>query len=199
MALTTTTLAVAMAAGDLKFKATSSTGATVGGLVRIDNEYMEIATVDTNGFVSVSRRGLQGSAVVAHNILASVVFGLTSDLVSLPLYQDIPVPLTEFDQVNIGANGAIACPVRNTQFWINKATALGSSTLAQPTADQDGLRVKFMSTTNAAHVVSVVTSFDGTTGTSTTYTFPAFAGAGFELIARGTNWYLQANNLVVVT
>lgn len=198
MALTSTTLAVAMTATDQAFSATSATGATVGGFARIENEWTKITEI--NGVrISVIRGGFNGSAVVAHNILAPVVFGLTTDAASLGVYETLPVPGIEFDVVNIGANGTIPVPKRPTRYFINKATALASSPLANPAADQNGLIVSFTNTTDAAHVVTVTNGHDGTTGTHTTLTSPALAGGTLTLVGQNAKWYVLANNLWVIT
>jgi hypothetical protein len=91
-------------------------------------------------------------------------------------------------------------PTRNTTYIINKpVAALATSAMANPSAAQDGLEVTFLSNTNFAHVVTLVTSQDGTTGNHTTYTFPAFGGSGFKVKAVQGRWLVLANNLVVIT
>jgi hypothetical protein len=117
---------------------------------------------------------------------------------ALPTYSDIPVP-TSFDIVNIGANGVIAVPTRDTWYRINKGSALASSTFANPAADQDGLTVTFTGITDFAHVITTVTVNDGTTGAHTTLTSAAFAGSSLTLRATNGTWQVVANNLWVIT
>ncbi|MCX6550050.1 MAG: hypothetical protein NTY02_03400, partial [Acidobacteria bacterium] len=74
MALTATTLASAADAITLRFAVTASTGATVGGFMRVDGEYMMVTAIPASGFVDVRARGDRGGTAKAHNILAPVTF-----------------------------------------------------------------------------------------------------------------------------
>lgn len=199
MALSTpTSLAVACGASDQTIKVTSATGATVGGFVKVDVEYMDILAI-SGTVLSVRRAGQLGGKVVEHKILASVVYGLYSDLADPPTYEATPIPYMDFDVVTIGANGAIAVPTRNTQYFITKGSALASSTFADPSASQNGLIVRFTGVTDFAHVITTVSVHDGTTGDHTTCTSPAFSGGTLTLIAYNTEWFVLANNLWVIT
>lgn len=197
MALTATTLAVACTAADQAITVTSATGATVGGIVKVDTEWMKVLSISGTR-IGVQRLGFYGSYVVDHKILARTTFMLASDAAALGPYSDIPVPLA-FDIVNIGANGVIAVPVRDTWYRINKGSALASSTFANPAADQDGLTVTFTGITDFAHVVTTVTVNDGTTGAHTTLTSAAFAGSSLTLRATNGTWQVISNNLWVIT
>ncbi|MFS6666073.1 hypothetical protein WHK34_14485, partial [Staphylococcus aureus] len=83
MALTSTTLASAMAASDTVAVVTSATGFAAGNVVQIDGEWMVVDRSYVSGVnIPVFRRGDQGTRVVAHNALAVVVTGLSTDLVA---------------------------------------------------------------------------------------------------------------------
>jgi hypothetical protein len=198
MALTQTSISAALSANALVLAATSATGATVGGFAKVDGEYMVITAISGTQ-ISVRSRGDLGTSAVAHAVLAPLTFGLASDLPALGAGDTIPQVFEAYDVASIGANGAIACPDRPTLFLINKATALGSSTFANPSKAQNGLVVVFTSTTTAAHVVTLVTSQDGTTGNHTTYTFAAFAGCTFGVVATNGSWNVLFLNGVTVT
>ena len=196
MALTSTTLATALDALALDFNVTSSAGATVGGFCRIDGEFSVITAINGNK-ISVRSRGDNGGSAVAHAVSAPVTFGVASDQAGLGATEGTPVP-TDQNLASIGADGPIAVPLRNTTFLITKGAALGSSLLPNPPASSDGLEVGFISATDFAHVISVVSSWDGTTGVNTTYTFTAFKGGGFRLIAvRGTWALLYAHDVAI--
>lgn len=198
MALTQTSIAAALGANDLVLSATSATGATVGGFAKVDGEYM-IITAISGTYISVRSRGDLGTAAVAHNILAPLTFGLLSDLNALPPGDLIPPVFETSGLVTVGANGAIAAPDRNTIYVITKASALGSSTLANPAVSQNGLTLTFTSATAAAHVVTLVNGNDGTTGNHTTFTFAAFKGAGFTVVAVNGEWNVTASVGVTIT
>jgi hypothetical protein len=198
MALTSTSISAALSANSLTLVATSATGATVGGFAKVDGEYMFIDAISGTQ-ITVRGRGSFGTAVVAHNVLAPLTFGLTSDLTDLGATQVIPSVFDQRDVANVGADGAIACPNRDTLFVITKGAALASSTFANPGKAQNGLQVSFTSATLFAHVVTLVTAQDGTTGNHTTVTFPAFAGASVTLVAVNGTWNVLSNNLTVIT
>jgi len=182
MALTNTSLAAAFSATQLVLKATAATGATVGGFAKVDGEYMTITAISGTN-ISVGQRGSQGTAVVAHAILAPLTFGLYSDVPDAGATGLVPPVITSCDLVTIGSDGVIAVPARDTIFVIQKGAALASSTLGNPSAAQSGIEVTITSGTDFAHVVTTVAARDGTTGLSTVLTFPEFNGASVKIIA----------------
>jgi hypothetical protein len=198
MALATpTSLAGDFAITSTTFNATSVTGATVGGVAKVDNEYMLITKI-TGTAVSVVQRGYYGGACVAHDKLAPVQYGLLGDFPNPTNLATIAEPVSQ-DNLSVGENGVIAVPIRNTTYFLTKGSALASTTLADPTAGQNGLEVTFIGVTDFAHVITTVTGHDGTTGLSTTLTSPAFAGGSLTLVAYNAGWYVKSNNLWVIT
>jgi hypothetical protein len=197
MAITTTSLAGDFAITSSTFSATSATGATVGGIAKVDNEYSLITKI-TGTSISVIQRGLYGGACVAHDKLAPVQFGVLSDFPNPTNLQTIAEPV-QSDNLSVGENGVIVVPIRNTTYFLTKGSALSSTTLADPGAGQNGLEVTFVGVTDFAHVITTVTGHDGTTGLSTTLTSPAFAGGSLTLVAYNAGWYVKSNNLWVIT
>ena len=198
MALTTTTLSAAVDAITDTFPVTTATGATVGGFMRVDNEYMMVTGVAT-GVVRVRARGDRGGTAVAHNILAFVTYGLASDMAGLAARQDTPVATALYDIKQVGADSAVPVPTRHTIFFINHADA-AALTLANPTIAQNGLQVSFVGTTDAEHVVTATTVYDSSTAdVHTVLTSAAYAGSSITLIAHGGAWYVLANQLWVIT
>lgn len=199
MALTQTSISAALSANALVLAATAATGATVGGFAKVDGEFMVITAISGTQ-ISVRSRGDQGTAAVAHNVLAPLTFGLSTDLQAMLGPTEVLAPVfLDYDIATIGANGAIAVPSRQTLFFITKASALASSTVANPTKDQNGLILTFTSAAAAAHVVTLTTSQDGTTGNSTTYTMTAFLGCSFAIVAWNGTWNVLYLNGVTVT
>jgi hypothetical protein len=198
MALSTpTTLSADFPATASNLGVASATGATVGGLVKVDNEYSLITKI-TGTTISVIQRGLYGGAAVAHDALAPVVFGLQADFPNPTTLQTIAEPVNA-DLLSVGENGVIPVPTRNTTYLLTKGSALASTTFANPTAGQNGLEVTFIGATDFAHVVTLVSGFDGTTGTSTTFTSAAFKGSSVTLVAYNAQWLVKSNNLFVIT
>lgn len=199
MALTATTLAADADATTLRFAVTSSAGATVGGFMRVNKEFMRVVAIPASGFVDVRARGDRGGTAVAHDILSPVTFGLASEMAGLGVAQDVPPPGPDVDIVGVGENGVIAVPKKNTIFMLKKASALASTTFADPGADQDGLEVTFLNCTDAQHVITTVSVHDGTTGKHTTNTFAAYIGSSLTLVAAGGVWLVKANNNVTIS
>ncbi len=197
MAITTTSTAAAVTAAAQSFKATAATGATVGGICKIDNEYAVITGISGTQ-INLRRTGDNGGAVVAHGVLAPVQFGLPEDFPLAGNTDPVPEPAYQ-DFLSIGADGVIPVPVRNTTYVITKGSALATSTFANPGAGQNGLEVTFLNGTDFAAVVTTVAVNDGTTGSHTTLTSPAFIGGGLTLVAVNAHWYVKSNNLWVIT
>lgn len=88
-------------------------------------------------------------------------------------------------------DGAIA--VADADYFITKGSALGSSTLATPTATtHDGWTITFTSTTAFAHVITVETGkVNGAAATSITFTSAAI-GDSVTLKAWQGIWYIVA-------
>lgn len=210
MAMTTTTASVAVLAGDQFVTLTSATGLAAGMFLKIDDEFMLVrndyniaGSAFTSTFVPVVRRGDRGSIQSAHNALALVVFGLTTDLAAYPpgaLIQDTQSPLGP-DIVTYSVTGAIAIPTRDTIIVLDKA-GVAAMTLAAPGKDQDGLRLIITTTTAQAHTITATSLIaDGATGSPhTTITFTTgYKGQGIQLMALAGLWQVIANTATTIT
>lgn len=190
MALVTTTISAAVGANDLVIPVTSATGMSAGNFLKIDNEMMQIVSVSGTN-ISVRSRGDQGSAAVAHNILALCTSGLLSDLAGNPFSQAPNVDAQLKNIVTYSVSGAIAIPNQNSIIVLDKA-GVAAMTLAGPAADQDGLEVTILSATAQAHTVTYTAGFYGDTTSSDVATFAAKAGASMTIIARGGTWGVKS-------
>ncbi len=96
------------------------------------------------------------------------------------------------------ANGALA--VAGGTDVITKTSA-AAMTLAAPTAAQDGLIKRVVSSTAFAHTITATGLIDDgvTGGSKTTATFAAFAGASIELVAYNGKWNVLSKNVVTVS
>jgi hypothetical protein len=199
MALTQTTLTSDITASQLAFAVGSTTGFAAGQPVLIGGEYMWIVSIPASGIVKVRSRGSEGTAAVAHDTLSNVCTSATlADFPAVPVGAVSVRPPYVDDVVDVGENGTIACPDKDTTYVLTKATALASTTLGTPTKAQNGVRVTFTSQTAAAHVITA-TMEDGTTGGSTTATFTAFIGASMILEACNAVWNVIAVQNVTIT
>ena len=190
MALVTTTISAAVGANDLVIPVTSATGMSAGNFLKIDNEMMQIVSVSGTS-ISVRSRGDQGSAAVAHNILALCTSGLLSDLAGNPFSQAPNVDAQLKNIVTYSVSGAIAIPNQNSIIVLDKA-GVAAMTLAGPAADQDGLEVTILSATAQAHTVTYTAGFYGDTTSSDVATFAAKAGASMTILARGGTWGVKS-------
>ena len=131
------------------------------------------------------RRGLEGTAQVAHGILADVVTGLPGDFPAPPAGHPVQVPPTITGRNSLGADVTIDTadlPKGDLTYVITKATA-AAITLSAPSKAQNGLRVTFRSATAAAHTVTLAAGFYGDAGSSDIATFAAKIGASMTIEA----------------
>lgn len=198
MAFTVTTLAADLSASSNKMTLTSGTGFAAKQIVKIDGEYARVASVSGTA-VKLAQRGSNGTAVMAHDLLSTVITTTdNTDWTAIQMGADTDRPPFVDDVISVGENGTIACPTRNTTIMLTKATALASTTLADPPKDRDGLRLIVTSATDAAHVITG-TFADGTTGAHTTATFLAFNGASMILTAQQGTWNTAAFEGVTIS
>lgn len=196
MAFTATTLAADVTATASKMTLTSGTGFAADQVAKVDGEYVRIGAV-SGAVISGLVRGYNGTAAVAHDLLSTVITTAdNTDWTALQDGGDTDRPPYVADVISVGENGAIACPTRDTTIMLTKATALASTTLADPPRDRDGLRVTVTSTTDAAHVITG-TFADGTTGAHTTATYAAFNGASMDLVAQQGTWNMASTPINV--
>ena len=194
MAVTSTTLNGAITQGATQVTLTAFTNPSSGGigartLLRVDSELMLVTDASLSPTLQVAR-GYNGTPAVAHNTLAPVAYGLTSDLVTVNTLPTL---------ASYSVNGAITIPTSYQSIVLNKATA-AAMTLAAPGGDQNGLNLIITSTTNAAHTVTATSLFDnGGTGVPySTATFTAFAGASMEIQAQKGLWnVLNVDNVTL--
>ncbi len=150
----------------------------------------------------VRGRGSDGTAAVAHDILAPVsTSSVAGDFPAVPTGGVDNRPPYVDDIVAVGQNGVIAVPNKNTTFLLTKASALATTTLGAPSKGQNGLRLTFTSQTAAAHVITATTLFaDAVTGSPhTTATFAAFIGASLTVVADNGLWNIVAAVGVTIT
>ncbi len=202
MALTRTSLAAACTASDLTLSITSTSSgfpavgsyATPNYMLQVDAEYMLVVVVPASGYCKVAQRGYNGSKAIAHDILAPVTVGVASDFAAIPQGEDVNRPPDEWTVVNIGQDGALAVPTKNTVALITKATAC-LFTLAAPAKDQDGRMLQITSAVSAAHVLTATSLLDnGLSGSPwTTATWGALSvGGTITLMAMNGVWAVTA-------
>ena len=189
MALTNTTLAAAVAFNDTTIRLTATTGFADKQIVRVDNEMMAQAG-DAVGSVITVRRGIEGTAVVAHGILADVVTGLTGDFPAPPAGSPVQVPPVLIGRNSVGIDTTFATadyPKGDLTYVITKATAC-AITLGAPSKAQNGLRLTFRSATAAAHTLTYTAGIYGDTTSSDVLTFAAKVGPSCTLEANAGLW-----------
>lgn len=174
MSLTATTLASALGERALRAELTSATGIVAGSsILKIDDEFCKVQQL-AGTWVNLER-GLNGSAQVAHNALAPAVHSTNGgDFSIMP-----PPRVYSYD-----ADGAIT--VAPGLHMLTKASA-AAMTLADPATDQMGLVLTIVSTTAAAHTVTLTTGYLGTADESK-FTFAAAKGHSVTLVAAKGVW-----------
>lgn len=187
MAVTQTTLAAAIALGDLILPVTSATGFAAGNWVRIDSEWIGAVLAVNGTQISVRGRGDQGTAAVPHNALALVSTGLATDYPNTPPGVTVPEPPDEAPVAVYGVSGAITIPGVDTKIVLNKA-GVAAMTLAAPSKAQDGLVLNITSNTAQAHTVTATSLLSTGSANVSVATFAAQKGAGFTIMAVNGLW-----------
>lgn len=186
MALTVTTLNGAITKGAQKLVLTAFTNPSTSPvgpttLLLVDGEYMHVADATLSPTLSVTR-GAQGTSASAHNTLAPVVYGLTSDFTQ----QVTTDGVAGASVVSYGVSGAITVPINNCTIYLTKATA-AAMTLAGPASDQTNV-VTVVSLTAAAHTITYTAGFYQNTTSSDVVTFPTTSGACWTFQAKNGVW-----------
>jgi len=186
MSLTVTSLNGAVTQNARQVKLTAFTNPSTGAIgpdtmLLVDGEAMRVADATLSPTLSVTRGDTINTATfaVAHNTLAPVIYGLTSDFSSALGVYGVPV-------WSYGVDSTITNPQVDATIYIDKATA-AALTLTDPNADQKNI-VRFVSLTAAAHTITYATGFYDNTTTSDVATFPATAGAVFTIQAASGKW-----------
>jgi hypothetical protein len=190
MALANTTLAAAVAQGDTTLKVTSASSFGDKQLIRVDNEFMAQAGA-ADGLNITVRRGLEGTAQVAHGILADVVTGLNTDFPAPGAGHSVNVPPTDIGRATLGADATLATadfPKGQQLTYVITKAGVCAVTLGAPSKAQNGLRITFRSNTANAHTVTYAAGVYGDAGSSDILTFAAKIGASCTLEANGGAW-----------
>jgi hypothetical protein len=135
------------------------------------------------------RRGLEGSAQLAHGILANVTTGLAGDWPDTPAGSAVSVPATP-GRISLGADTTLttaSLPAGDTTYVITKGSAC-AVTLEAPSKAQDGLKLTFRSASAFAHTVTYAAGYLGTAGSSDIATFVASVGASMTIEANAGTW-----------
>jgi hypothetical protein len=177
MALTSTTIALAKAAGDKTVKLTSATGIANKMLILVEGEYMRVTDITNTPTIGVVP-GYQGTTATQHEILAPAWFGLAGDFTNVPLGPS-------FNQLLKSA----ASPANQTGFAAD-TYLVGSAVPVPPAGFTNGMRYTCtfdMVKTAAGTATPIVVVRIGTLGTVSdaailTFTF----GAGTAAVDTGT-------------
>lgn len=164
MALTTTTLAAAVAASDTSLSVASATGFAARSYVKIDNEFMQIAGSYTSGTSIPVLRGVNGTFAAAHVITANVTAGVGSDWAdpSATIVAAYPLSGKRYKVVSYTASGAITLPTSGEDvFAILNGTSVLAMTVAAPGKDIDGSWLYIAGNGAAAHTVTYTGGLSG--------------------------------------
>jgi hypothetical protein len=102
-----------------------------------------------------------------------------------------PVPV-----VTVATNGPLN--IKSGIIRLTKATA-AAAILPNPSAGDDGLLLRLVNGSAAAHIITGSYADGVTGGLKTTITMAAFAGASISLVALNRSWSVLAINAAPVT
>jgi hypothetical protein len=200
MALTTTTLANAMAATDTQISVSSATGFAANQFVLIDQEWLKIINSYTSGTIIPVLRGQNGSTVVAHTIAANVITDAISSTVSSDWANAAPSVTTSYPLAgrartitSYDASGAIALPTPGTDaIAILTGTSTLAMTLANPTTDMDGGILIVVGSGKSASTIDFpdATGLSGAGSSYDTITFQNGGQCALSMMALNGVWVL---------
>lgn len=208
MAITATTLSVAVASGpsgtDNFVNVASATGITAPNFTTgagitwllIDQEFMVVTAV--NGTVISVLRGQGGTLAAPHVINTQVQIGLPGDFAEFGEFLKASMTSNQTEAaVNwpaiFLAGTADAIPAGVAGFYVIKSGSANAMTLAAPTAAQEGNVIQIWSDTLFAHTLTATSLLANGTALKTTATFPAFRGAGLTLRACNLVYHVMSN------
>jgi hypothetical protein len=188
MALVTTTLSAAVAAGDNVINVASATSVSAGRLVLVDQEIMVVTKAYTSGTAVPVLRGREGTVQAAHVITANVVHGDAADFGrpaggAGPTYGVMRPVLVR----SVTATSSLELPPPGCDLRvILNGTSVITLTIPVPTAELDGTMLTIISNGAAAHVPTFTgglggagTSYDAITNNATgKFALTVFAANG---------------------
>jgi hypothetical protein len=193
MAKTSTTLSSAVTVNDTSIVVASATGVSVGALVVVDAEVMQVTKGWSSGTTIPVLRGRDGTATAAHKSAASVTFMLASDLPTPLAPQAFVQYQTQKPNIrtSYSAAGAITLPAPGTDATaVLNGTAALAMTIASPTVDMDGSVLTIVNNGKAAHTVTYTTGLGNNTTAANADVITWFAteAQGLILVATGGFW-----------
>jgi hypothetical protein len=190
-ALATTTLSSAVAVNDTSINVVSATSVAAGRSVRVDGEFMKVASSYVSGLNVPVLRGQDGTATGTHVSGANVTHGASTDFANPPAGAQASTTdpaQPAFPLFSYSVAGALN-PVQGIH-QIN-GTSARAMTLAAPTKDQDGQMMIIVSNGVAAHTVTQTSpGFGGVGATADVLTFKADQQQAVWLIASNGAWCL---------
>lgn len=189
MALAVTSLNGAVTQGATQMRLTAFTNPSAGGIgpntwAMVDGEFVQVESALLSPVLGVVR-GINGSLAVAHNTLAPVVYGLTTDFSQLAVQGSDSIKVAPVATYSV--DGAVSIPLVDQTIYITKA-GVCALTLNGTLAADLTVTVKFISLTANAHTITYTAGFYGNTTTSDVATFPATVGATFTIQAKNGLW-----------
>lgn len=205
MAITSAQLTAAITSSQIQFGVSNIVGSglpaagaaplSIGFPMMIDSEIMFVISQPVAGMIMVRNRGSEGTAAVAHDVLANVYTSPNgSDFGQIPSGTTVTIDPTDDVAISIGQDGAIPLPTSSSSYNINKVTA-AALTLAAPSLVENGATAVFTSQTAAAHVITATSLImDGTAAApKSTATFTAGKGASVMFMVQNGFWNVVAS------
>ena len=191
MALTTTTLAAAVAVDQNFIVVASATGFAAGNYVLIDQEVMIVQSSYVSGTTIPVGRGKEGTQTAAHVITANVNTYLGSDSTGSAAQTLVTYPYVRARQiVSITATtSTLTLPLPGEDMCvILNGTAAITLTVPVPTKDMDGCFLTIVSNGVAAHVPTFTGGFGGVGSGYTALTVATGAKLAIMCVAVNGNW-----------
>lgn len=188
MALTRTTLAAALAAGENIANITAAGTCAVGMKARINSEQVRVLAI-TGTSVTLAR-GLDGSKQVAQNAKSPFSYGSALDFASVDFG---PIAIGGRDYTDsalvytYGAAGAIYPHAGTHQLVTGAASAM---TLADPSVAEDGLTLTIVALDAQAYTLTNTTGYGAGGASLDVATWGGAVGDSLMIEATGGKWHV---------
>ncbi len=193
MALAVTSLNGAITQNATLVKLTAFTNPSSGGIgprtiVEADGEKMLVTDVTLSPTLQVVR-GYDGTLATAHNTLAPVTYGLTTDFTEA-------LGAQAASEYSYAVNATVDLPRVDSTIYLTKAGVL-ALTINGPNKDQTNT-IRFVSLTANAHTITYTAGFYADTTSSDVATFAAKNGASATFVAKsGTLGVVALANVTI--
>jgi hypothetical protein len=163
-----------------------------GRLIRIDDEFMQVAQDYSSGTTVNVLRGREGSVQTSHLASVRLTHGLASDFSNAPAQAETTLGyLRATRMVSYSATATVTLPKAGEDLRILIYGTTIALTVPVPTLDLDGCMMTFISTNASAHTITFTGGLGGAGGSYDVMTENGTGTGSFTVVAGNLLWNLH--------